>query len=438
MELFVSHHIEPRTKNQEPRTKNQEPRTKNQEPRTKNQEPRTKNQEPRTKNQEPRTKNIMKQHCFLSSIFSGIYFFVVLLGCKQEEKVWKIGFIGPMSGQFANFGLFSSQAVQLAIREFHDEYDQIGGRKIQLVIKDSQFQNEIAAIAARELIEKEDIIGLIGPMASSSALAVAENFQRARIPLISGSATNPTLTSVGDYIFRTIASDNLLADVLSHYLAQERQMPSLAILYTAEDAFSEALAQSVAGNYEKLGGKVLINALGSETEFLPYLEEPEAIFLPLQNKEFSSVLAQLRENPRYQSTLIIGSDAVINPQFFELAGNMAEGIIVAASPQHTSYEAQYFEALYQVSFGMKPDLFAQYYYDSTIILLDAMRRTYQIRRKMDATTLKDEITKTIYTGVTAQLSLMQTVTPKDILPLKKFGMAALRRFKHTSLKMAGS
>ena len=358
----------------------------------------------------------MKQRYSLSSIFILIALMLFFGGCKKQ-RAWKIGLMLPMSGDFADFGLRASQGAQLAIREFEEQYGQIGDKDIQLVIKDSRFQSEFAAIAAKEFLGKENINALIGPMSSSSALAVADSFQKARIPMISGSATNPTLTSVGNYIFRTIASDNLGTNVLAHYLAQKRQMPNLAIIHTAEDLFSETLAQNLASTYKELGGEVLTNIGIPEgtNDLRSYLEElapfaPAAIFITIYAfNEFASTITQLRKDQRYQNSLIIGTEGI---QLFELAGDMTEDLIVAASPKNVSYQGRYFEALYKVSFGMEPDIFTSYYYDGTTILLHAMRTVYQRQQKITPEALRQEIHNTSYTGTTGTIEFDKNGDPQ--------------------------
>ena len=375
--------------------------------------------------------DLIARHCLLLLLF----ILMPLLGCRGGN-VWKIGFIGPMTGDYANYGLLQSQAVQLAIREFHEQYGKIGGRNIQLTSKCSASQIP-PATAARELIEEEHVTAVIGPVFSSVALAVADDFQRAHIPMISGSATNPQLTHKGDYIFRTIANDNLISKILAHYLAQKLQIPSLGILYTENDAFSENLAQSVASIFSELGGEVLMN-IGTPkgtTDFLPYLEQlttPAAIFLPFYLNEFTKILAQMPEH--LQNTLIIGSDAIVVPKLFEMVGNMADDVIIAVNPQNISYETRYFEALYKVSFGMKPDIFSAHVYDNTLIVLHAMRKVYQRKRKIDAIELQQEIQNTIHTGVSGKIEFDENGDAKRHIAIKKIQNENIEELETYALK----
>ena len=312
-----------------------------------------------------RGKPIMRQYYSLSIIFSGIFIALLLFlsGC-QKQKNWKIGFIGPISGDYASSGRLQKQAVESAIQAFSEKYGLIGDKEIQLVVKDSQGETALTGLT-EELIQEEKIIGLIGPTLSSVGLAIANDFQNARIPLITGGASYPTLTSMGNHIFRTIANDDLVSKVLAHYLRQQFQVSEMAIFYI-DDVESRPIARNTAETFRELGGNVLLS-IGIPkgiTDYSVYLEAmassvPAAIFLPIYSSQFVPILAQIRKDPRYQNTQIFSTSAIMNKEFFDLAGDMAEGVIVVHTPSNVSYETSYFEKLYKVRFGTKP-IFTQH------------------------------------------------------------------------------
>ena len=367
----------------------------------------------RTKNYS--TNSIMRRRSTFSRILMSALLFLLLplsllLWSFRGTTEWKIGFIGPLSGDYANYGRLHMQSIELAIQEFTEQYGQIGGRDIRLIVKDSMAQGRLAAEAASELIQKEQIIALVGPVFSSEALAIATDFQNAQTPMIAV-ATNPHLTNHGNYIFRTIASDALVAEVLAISLSHNPQPPDLGIIYTAENAFSQSLAESVAGFYEELGGKVLlsIGTPAGTTDFSRYLDQlaplsPAAIFLPLYPVELNHILAQLRGDTRLKDALVIGADSIINQDFLDAAGDMAEGIIAAADAPVFSDKTRYFEALYKVLFGTKPDIYAQYLYDGATILLHAMQKVYQTHRKISAAALREEIDIAVHNGTVGKIT----------------------------------
>ena len=383
----------------------------------------------------------MKKTIFQNSVVL-VFFFALLtiffLGCKKEN-IWKIGLIAPMSGEYNHFGKALKQGSQLAIREFEEKYGQIYGRDVQLIVKDSAVQGEIAATAAKELIEKENIIGLIGPIFSSVALAITDSFQKVRIPMISV-ATNPDVTEQGDYIFRTTTSDALVSQVLAYYLAEEVQLPGLAIVYTEGSDFSETYAGHVASFYTETGRDASSVGVPEGTEnFRPYLEElleemetdsPAGIFLPLYPADFIKILPQLRTDERFQNTLLIGTDGLISQDFFDTVGDMANGIIIPQTSMNLS-NAQYFQALYKVSFGIEADPFSLYAYDSTFILLDALRRTHQRLGQMDVITFQQEIQHTSFGGTTGRIEFAENGDAKrrvSIMEIQNRQLEKLRTY----------
>ena len=378
----------------------------------KSQKPEARSQKPEARSQKPEARSMMKQRSIVSRLFACILFFIGLLVSCGGPKIWKVGFIGPMSGRFAGVGKMQMQSAQLAIQEFEEKYGKIGGRDIQLVVKDSLGQAESASAAAAELIQDERITGLIGPLFSNAALAVAGEFQQAEIPMISV-GTNPYITENGDYIFRTTASDSLVSRVLATYLVQETRLPNLAIVHTTGNKFSETFASRVASVYEGLGKEVLINLAMPEgaEDFAPYLEElaplsPAAIFLPITTVEFTQILPQLRSDQRFQNTLLIGADGLINQDFLDTSGDMAEGIIVA-NTSSTLGNSRYFHALYKVSFGMAANTYSLYVYDATTILLDAMHRVYKQQKHINGRELREQIRHARHVGVSGRIEFAE-------------------------------
>ena len=192
------------------------------------------------------------------------------------------------------------------------------------------------------------------------------------------------------------------------YLVQRR--PSLAILHIAENAFSKNLAQGVESAYEKLDGEVIQNiGLPENTDdFRPYFEElaslsPTTIYAPLSLLDFSQFIKQLRADTRFAETLVIGASGIMDKQLFELVDDVAEGTILAANPQNTSYEARYFTALHKVNFDLEPNIFSAYVYDSTIILLNSMRKLYERQKQITRSALRQEIHNASHIGATGRI-----------------------------------
>ena len=81
------------------------------------------------------------------------------------------------------------------------------GKQIELVYEDDQSKPGEAATVVKKLITRDQVVALLGEVASSRSLAAAPICQQNQVPMISPSSTNPKVTEVGDYIFRVCFID---------------------------------------------------------------------------------------------------------------------------------------------------------------------------------------------------------------------------------------
>jgi len=150
----------------------------------------------------------------------------------------RIGVIGPVSGKASeDMGL----SIMGGARVFLADVNQIGGilgRRVELVERDDRSQPERGVELAKELIEKEHVVAVVGFGNSGVVLAAAKVFQQARVPLIVTAATGAAITKnymppeVPDsYIFRVAASDAIQPAVLLSDLIDKRRIDHIALIH---------------------------------------------------------------------------------------------------------------------------------------------------------------------------------------------------------------
>ena len=100
----------------------------------------------------------------------------------------------------------------------------------ELVIRDSHLNQEKTKSAMRELVEKEGVIAVIGPLARKTSEAAAKEAERLHIPLISLSLT-ADIPEFGDYVFRNNQSWKKEVQELLDYAVSELQACRFLILY---------------------------------------------------------------------------------------------------------------------------------------------------------------------------------------------------------------
>ena len=94
----------------------------------------------------------------------------------------------------------------------------------QRAVEDSTLDPAKAVEAARRMVEVEGVHAIVGPSSSANSLMVVEQVTGpAGIPIVSPSATSPTLTAVedNDFFFRTTLSDSAQGPVLAQVTREQ-------------------------------------------------------------------------------------------------------------------------------------------------------------------------------------------------------------------------
>ena len=134
---------------------------------------------------------------------------------KTDQNVIKVGEYGSLTGSEATFGTSTHNGIMLAIDELNSAGG-IAGKKIKVITVDDQGKPEEAASAVTKLITSDKVAVILGEVASSRSLAGAPIAQRYKIPMVSPSSTNPKVTQVGNYIFRTCFIDPFQGKVMAN------------------------------------------------------------------------------------------------------------------------------------------------------------------------------------------------------------------------------
>lgn len=94
------------------------------------------------------------------------------IGRAQAEPI-RIGFPTPLTGPFAAEAKDQVRSAELAVKLFNDKGG-IGGRKVELIVRDDKLNAGEAATRTLELIEKEKVHAIVGALSAAVQLAVNE------------------------------------------------------------------------------------------------------------------------------------------------------------------------------------------------------------------------------------------------------------------------
>lgn len=319
-----------------------------------------------------------------------------------------IGEYGSMTGSEATFGQEAHNAFVLAFDEINAAGG-VNGRKIRLVTEDDQSKAEEAATAVTKLITQNDVVAVLGEVASSSSLAAAPICQSNQVPMITPSSTNPAVTKKGDYIFRVCFLDSYQGESMANYLANNLKMKKAALLVDVKTDYSTGLAQFFEQQYVKNGGTVVVRQSYSkgDNDFRSQLTairaaNPEVIFIPGYYNDVGQIATQARDLGLTQP--IAGGDGWESPKLIEIGGKSLEGAFYSTHyfPSDPNPIVQKFVKAYQQRHNRIPDGLAALAYDAARVLADAIRRS----GSTDGPKLRDAIAATKdFEGVTGSITL---------------------------------
>jgi branched-chain amino acid transport system substrate-binding protein len=148
------------------------------------------------------------------------------------------------------------QMVELSIKEIYSQGGLLG-RPVKLIILDNKSSPIGSSIAARKAVQLQ-VPAVIGAAWSSHSLQIAPILQQAKIPMITGSSTNPKVTRIGNYIFRTCFIDYFQAQAMAQFAYIEFGARTAIVLEIINEEFSLTLAELFSISCQQYGGKVIL------------------------------------------------------------------------------------------------------------------------------------------------------------------------------------
>lgn len=320
-----------------------------------------------------------------------------------------IGEFGSMTGPNATFGVSTHRGIELAFEEINAKGG-IKGKKLKLVSLDDRGNPDEAAAVVSRLITQNNVLALLGEVASSNSLAAAPIAQKYKIPMISPSSTNPKVTSVGDYIFRVCFIDPFQGTVMAKFAKSQLKAAKVAVLRDVKSDYSVGLADYFNSKFKELGGQIVsdLSYVAGDTDFKAQLTQirgnkPDAIFIPGYYTEVGLIARQVRQMG-IKATLI-GGDGWDSSKLYEIGKEAINGAFFSNhyTTESTEQTVKEFITSYQKKFNEVPDGLAALGYDAARILIGAIER---VEGDITSKSIRDEVAKTnSYRGVTGVITL---------------------------------
>ncbi|WP_112178289.1 branched-chain amino acid ABC transporter substrate-binding protein [Paraburkholderia unamae] len=329
----------------------------------------------------------------------------------------RIGFVAPLSGDYANYGHDLQNGAQLALDEANAQNLKIGDQTahFELVPLDDRSDPRLGVQAAATLAN-QGVAAVIGHFNSGTAIPASRIYESAGIPMISPAATNPVITSQGfANTFMVIANDAQNAGVAGAWAVDVLKAKRVAIV-DDRSAFGQGEADVFERTVREHGGNVVARefAEGVSDDFGPQLARIKAanadlLYFGGLARQGAALVKQMKE--RSVNAQFVGGGGVANPDFTQAAGAAGEGAMAweYGRPLAQLPDGPRFEQAFKNRFGTGVLAYAPFGYDAAWAAIHAMVNAKSAKPEVYRPALK-AIT---FDGVTGHIAFEQDGSLKN-------------------------
>jgi branched-chain amino acid transport system substrate-binding protein len=245
---------------------------------------------------------------------------------RAQTGPMRVGFLTVKTGPLASGGLQMEQGLTLYLKERNNT---LAGRPVQLFTGDSAGAPAVARTKMQELVERDNVSCLIGPLATAEALAIDDYIRDKQIPTLSvAAAEDMTQRKANPWFVRATSTSAQCSYAMGDYAAKDLKYKRVAMI--ADDiAYGYELNAGFQRAFEDAGGKVVqklwppLNAPDYGTHIAQLKTNVDAIFIGFAG---SNGLKFLRQYKEYGGrTPLLGGMTAIDESLLRQMGDEALG-----------------------------------------------------------------------------------------------------------------
>src|ERR1700692_46237 len=295
----------------------------------------------------------------------------------QNSGPIRVGMLAVKTAPLASVGI----DMKLAITMFLKERDNtIAGRKVELFVADTTGAPATARAKAQELIEKNNVHCIIGPLAAFEALALADDPNDKEMPTLGvAAAEDMTQRHPSPWFVRLTSTSAQCAYPLADYAAKDLKYKK--IITIADDfAYGHEMCAGFQRVFEDNGGKVIQKIFTPLTtpdygSYVAQLKSADAIFMGYAGSNGFRFLRQFIEYGLKDKMAVIGGMTALDESVLRNMGDEALGIVTTSwySAELDNPLNKAFAAAFRNQFKYDPGFYAGGTYVTAEVLEAALK-----------------------------------------------------------------
>ncbi len=318
--------------------------------------------------------------------------------------------IGIALAQTSNVALLGQEGfVGARIAEtYFNSKGGINGTPIKLVIQDTGGDEAGAINAFQTLINKDKVVGIVGPTLSQQAFSADPIAERAKVPVIGASNTAKGIPEIGDYVARVSSPVSIVApNSVKAALKQNPQIKKVAVFYAQNDAFNKSETEIFQKTVKDQGLELVTvqKFQTTDTDFQAQATnainlKPDLVIISGLAADGGNLVRQLRELG-YKG-IIIGGNGLNTPNVLSVCKALCDGVLIAQaySPEYPGEINKVFRQAYVDQYKKEPAQFTGQAFTAVQVYVEALK---ELDKKSKISTLpldklRAELNKQILAG----------------------------------------
>ena len=345
--------------------------------------------------------------------------------CYSAEPI-KIAGIFALTGRAAHIGTAQKDAVLLAIDEANQQGG-INGRMLEMVMEDTESNPTKAVMALKKILESEDVVAIIGPTLTGTAMAMRGFIEKEKIPAFMHSGGDVILMapldkkdpkSMPKWTFKSPYKAADAMGKICQYM-NKHGIKKIGFIYSNEGFGKDGL-RNVKVQAPKYGVEIV-----AHEAFQPKDIDMTAQLTRINGKGVDAVIAWtvgpamgiIAKNIKQLGIKapLFECHGAGDPIFWKVAGESGEGVMmpstkIVVGDQLPDSDIQKKKILnyvkaYQAKFNREPGTMVAYGADAAFIMVDAIKKVGPDRAK-----IRDAIENTTgYVGISG----IYNISPQD-------------------------
>jgi branched-chain amino acid transport system substrate-binding protein len=293
------------------------------------------------------------------------------VGATSFEPI-RVGLLTTKTGPVASGGIDMERALMMYLKE--RDY-LLSGRKVELFSSDTTGVPAIARVKTQELVERNNVHCLIGPLAAFEALAIDDYIRQKEMPTLAvAAAEDMTQRRANPWFVRATSTSSQCAHPLGEYAGKELKYKKMIVI--ADDlAYGHEMSAGFQRVFEESGGQVVQKLFSplSVPDYATYigqLTDADAIFIGFAGSNGFRFLRQFVEYGFKDKLPVIGGMTALDEAVLRNMGDEALGIITTCwySAELEAKQNQIFAPAFRKEFNYDPGFYAASTYVNGAVL----------------------------------------------------------------------